>query len=179
MSTAPLTLRTQPVMACLHASRYTKGRKPTPCTLPLTVMWRAIRSGIGGNAHAARPPDAAGAFVRHHARADRVAWGAGLAVDAALVGVDLAQHHLRAVATRRHRAGTAALGIGVVREEQARVVPREGQFQCVARARDDTDAAPVGVDDVERLFHHAARGGIAARMRDLLVAVVEEALAAL
>jgi len=54
--------------------------------------------------HPRRPPNPASAFVGHHARADRVAWGAGRAVNAAFGRGDLAQHHAGAIAAWGHFA---------------------------------------------------------------------------
>ena len=59
-------------------------------------------------AYAARPPDTAGPFIRHHAWPDRRARRAGTAVKCALVGIDPAEHDTRAIATGRHLAGTFA-----------------------------------------------------------------------
>ena len=76
-------------------------------------MSRHGRSGLthARGADAAGPPDPAGAFVGDHAGPDRRARGAGAAEQRALVGVDPAQHDLRAAAAGRHltRCGAHAV----------------------------------------------------------------------
>ena len=66
-----------------------------------------------GFTHTAGPPDTAGAFIRHHAGADRVSGFTGNAEQPALVGIDLAENDLRTIATGRHLAGAFTRIFGI------------------------------------------------------------------
>src|SRR6056297_4076898 len=180
-------------MPCSRARRKTNGRKPTPWTWPVRQIRRvsraaadAARSAGGGAgflaafpdilARAGGPPDAARTLVGDHARPDGLARCAGGAEQAALVGIDLAEYHLGAVAARRHLAHALAGVVRVGRELPARVAVLVLRAQAVARLRYHADAAPSGVlhlhDPVQALAGHR----VAARAHDLGVAVVQKAL---
>src|SRR6056297_1740734 len=178
-STSPSWLRTQPVMPWAWARRKTNGRKPTPWTWPVRQIRRvsraaasAARSAARGPgflaafpdilAHAGGPPDAAGTLVGNHARPDRLARCAGGAVQATLVGIDLAEHDRRAVAAGRHLAHPLAGVVRIGGEREACVVGLVFLAQAVARLRDGADAAPGGVAHLHDLVETAARHLVAA-----------------
>ena len=63
--TSPASLRTQPASPWRTASRWTKGRKPTPCTTPVTSK-RTARDRSDGGRHADRRGGPALAGTRYH-----------------------------------------------------------------------------------------------------------------
>ena len=83
-------------------------------------------------AHAAGPPDTAGAFVRYHAGADRVPGLAGSAEQPALVWIDLAKNDLRAIAPGRHLAGAFTRIFGIGREQFSGIMPTVRLVEDVA-----------------------------------------------
>ena len=89
------------------------------------------------------PPDPAGAFIRYHARANRVARGAGCSVQLATVWINPAQYNTCTITAPGHFADMAACWISVGGKPFPGVVFAEGLSQPVAGGGDDAYAAPV------------------------------------
>ena len=125
-------------------------------------------------AHSGGPPDSAGALVGYHAGADRLARGAGAAVQNAFIGVDLAEYDPCAVTAGRHFPGPLAVLVGIDFKTQTRVVFCVGGLQRETRRRDDAHPAPVGVGHVQNLFQYELCGGVAAWLSHVRITVVQE-----
>ncbi len=148
------------------------------CSMPANTPPTAGRGRSGHLAHAVRPPDAAGAFVRHHAGADRMCAACrpcrrgGIRWDRSCPSTTWAQSQPGGISPARRAAGVRCRSGKRRRASCAAYAGLQGEARSAGSTPMPRQLA--STTSMRLVEHGALRRGVAARSHHLRIAVVEE-----